>query len=306
MKRYKTLIIILLLSGIIPSYSNTQEIDLKKLLPGNNKIKGWKKQGKTELFEGESLYEYINGGAEIFHEYGFKKVLVQEYSDRDENSIMIEIFEMNSDENSYGIYSFRRDKSGELFDIGNGAIISSSYLFFWKANIYIVIYSFTEGFKDPLFSFARFIAGKINDSGEIPKIMSYLPKTDILPASKKYIKGPIAFANQQFISRQDIFEINSSKEIALAEYVVNNINLKLFLINYTQIKNASGLIEKIKNASGNNVNYKVKEHGRQLTIKDKSNNFIEVNFLQKWIILAVSKDEKLNTEFIKNINLPEV
>ncbi|MCK5095106.1 MAG: hypothetical protein KAR18_10290, partial [Spirochaetes bacterium] len=65
--------------------------DLNKYLPGTNEIREWKEDGSPCKYKGEDLYSYINGGAEIYHEYGFKQVIVQDYTRKNGKSIALEI-----------------------------------------------------------------------------------------------------------------------------------------------------------------------------------------------------------------------
>ncbi len=79
-----------------------QAISLHALI-SDNEIEDWKKQGASDLYRGEDLFHYINGGAEIYHEYGFEQVLVQDYANLNGKSISLEIFEMTTPESAFGI-----------------------------------------------------------------------------------------------------------------------------------------------------------------------------------------------------------
>jgi len=59
---------------------------------------------RFNVFDGNSLWGYINGGADIYLEYGFKQVLVQEISHKNSN-YKIEIYRMIDMESAYGIFS---------------------------------------------------------------------------------------------------------------------------------------------------------------------------------------------------------
>lgn len=59
---------------------------------------------RFNVFDGNSLWGYINGGADIYLEYGFEQVLVQEISHK-ENNYKIEIYRMIDMESAYGIFS---------------------------------------------------------------------------------------------------------------------------------------------------------------------------------------------------------
>ena len=48
------------------------------LLPESDVVQGWNKSEKTLIFQKENLFDYINGGAEIFHEFGLFKIIAKE------------------------------------------------------------------------------------------------------------------------------------------------------------------------------------------------------------------------------------
>ena len=87
-------------------------------------IGSWSADGETEVYVGDDLFIYINGGAEIYHEYGFVQVSVQRYV-RGEDSISVEIYAMDGD--AFGIYSFARSSGGRAVDLGNGGTSADYY-----------------------------------------------------------------------------------------------------------------------------------------------------------------------------------
>jgi Family of unknown function (DUF6599) len=64
---------------------------------------GWAKAGPPVVFRGGNLFDYIDGGAEIFLEFGFDSLLVQDYRHED-SEIVLELFRMESPESALGIY----------------------------------------------------------------------------------------------------------------------------------------------------------------------------------------------------------
>ena len=66
---------------------------ITRLLPSEFVAKGWTPQGTPRLYGGASLYDFINGGAEIFFEYGFRNVVYQGYEMND-SFMGVEIYEV--------------------------------------------------------------------------------------------------------------------------------------------------------------------------------------------------------------------
>jgi len=61
----------------------------------------------NRIYEGSSLWGYINGGADIYLEYGFDKVLVQDIN-RNEKNYKIDIYFMEDSAAAFGIFSVSR------------------------------------------------------------------------------------------------------------------------------------------------------------------------------------------------------
>ena len=75
-------------------------------------ISGWHQEYEPEIFVGDSLFELINGGAEVYHRFGFVRALATQYADDAGRSISLEVFEMKDVEGAGSIYSDKTGGSG--------------------------------------------------------------------------------------------------------------------------------------------------------------------------------------------------
>ncbi len=80
--------------------SNAQEPEFK--LDKKDVLPGW--VASERVYNDSALMGYMNGGADLFLEYGVKKLTVQQVVFRSTFHI-VEIYEMNNITNAYGIYS---------------------------------------------------------------------------------------------------------------------------------------------------------------------------------------------------------
>jgi hypothetical protein len=62
---------------------------------------------ETQTYDGGSLWGYMDGGADLYLEYGFQKLISQTVTYNDV-SFQVDIFEMNSPLSAFGIYSVNR------------------------------------------------------------------------------------------------------------------------------------------------------------------------------------------------------
>jgi hypothetical protein len=92
----------LVLLLLIPVFAHPQPAP--SLLPGE----GGGHIIRTESYQGRSLSGYMNGGAELFHEYGFLALSVQVVVVDSAGEITVEIFRMSSSRAAFGIYSVSR------------------------------------------------------------------------------------------------------------------------------------------------------------------------------------------------------
>jgi len=68
---------------------------------------------QAKYFEGGALWGHINGGADLYLEYGFNRLLFQEILFKEIN-FRVEIYIMNDPEAAFGVYSINHYKCGEI------------------------------------------------------------------------------------------------------------------------------------------------------------------------------------------------
>jgi hypothetical protein len=84
---------------------------------------------KEREFKGEALYGYMNGGSELFFEYGFESLISKEVIYNGEK-YTVDIFDMDSPINAFGVYSvhiFKPKKVDYLLTNINGYDCLTTY-----------------------------------------------------------------------------------------------------------------------------------------------------------------------------------
>ena len=71
-------------------------------------IKGWKQSGEVQTFAPKTLYEYINGAADLYLMYDFEELKVEEYQNEKKASVTVEIYRHKTPTHAFGIYSQER------------------------------------------------------------------------------------------------------------------------------------------------------------------------------------------------------
>lgn len=206
------------------------DTNLEKYLPQT--VKGWKISEEDQHFDQRTLYNYINGGAELYLSYGFVKLISRTYEMSNQPKITVDIFDMNTPQNAFGVFSHSREKEDGQF--GQGSQYSFGLLLFWKSQFYISILASpeTEESKEAVFHLAQIIDDSIQEEGQLPEIMNFLPAKSLIKESIKYFRHHVWLNSYYFISDQNIFHIDQETEAILAKYNIEDHKPILLLIKY--------------------------------------------------------------------------
>lgn len=126
-------------------------------------ISGWHQEYEPEIYVGDSLFELINGGAEVYHRFGFVQALAAQYADNSGRSLSLEVFEMKDIEGAKSIYSDKTGGSGEPLQIGDEAAGEDYYLNFRSGRFLVTITGFDSEpeTSEGILLLARAVAAKL-------------------------------------------------------------------------------------------------------------------------------------------------
>jgi hypothetical protein len=186
--------------------ANSQPEGLETLLP--DRVGDWARHQAVLMYAGDDLFTYINGGAEIYQEFGFVRVVVQDYKSSGGGTISLEIYEMADPESSYGMYTFKRSPQGESFDVPGGeARLEDYYLNLWKGEYLVTLTGFdqTEATILGLKALARDVEQRIAVTSPAPELVKRLPEEQLVEGSVKYFMGPLALFNSHRFAAENLF-----------------------------------------------------------------------------------------------------
>ncbi|GET21359.1 DUF6599 family protein [Prolixibacter denitrificans] len=100
----------------------SQAIAADKVALNNDEFPGLKAT-ETKTYDGGSLWGYMDGGADLYLEYGFQKLTSQAVTCND-ITFQVDIFEMNNPLSAFGIYSVNRFRCR----VGSDTLVSNDCL----------------------------------------------------------------------------------------------------------------------------------------------------------------------------------
>jgi len=204
--------------------------EFDKILPET--IGEYKKAGPPVLYTPENLSSYIDGGAELYISYNFKNALSLKYVDPAENEITVDIFDMGTSFDAFGVFAHTREAIET--DFGQGSEYAAGLLTFWKDRYYISILAYPEtpAKKEIVFKLGRAIAGAITGEGPLPPILALLPAENLLPETVRYFHHYIWLNSFYFVSDENVLDIGNDTPAALAKYRQAGSTSFLLLVRY--------------------------------------------------------------------------
>ncbi len=158
-------------------------------LPDEVFLQDWVREGAVETYTPDNLFEYINGEAELFHDYNFQVVATAYYVHRDnqQQAFSVDIYTMGSPLDAFGIYSMYRQPNMQFESIGAEAMIASTALRFYKGRHFVQISTgvLDREVQKVLRQCAVMVAERIPEA-ELPESVNWLPQSNRVPHSLAY------------------------------------------------------------------------------------------------------------------------
>ena len=208
---------------------------------------GWKWDGKEMNYNSRTIFDYMDGAAELYLAYRFQSLAVGRFEKPGQPPIMVEAFEMESSEDSYGVFSFERQD--EDAGIGQGSEFGGGLLRFWKGKYFVSVYAEGESpeAQPVILSLGRELASSIKMSGPAPKLIRYLPD-GFIEKSVRYLRSHVLLNQRFFVAHKNIFNLSRETEAGLAQYLQGKQKSHLLLIRYPSEKQAEEALQSFKKA----------------------------------------------------------
>jgi hypothetical protein len=167
----------------------SETTDLSKLLPASDEIPLWRLDGEPLTYTEDDLWEYIDGAADNFLAFEFRRVIAQDYVSDAGEGLKVEIYEHSNPLMAYGIYAQMRNPGLTFQRIGNEAFSDEYSMNFWKNRFFVRIAVFEPGdaLHGALESFANAIAAKIEEGAALPAEATVFPEEGLVPNDTRYL-----------------------------------------------------------------------------------------------------------------------
>jgi len=225
---------IFLIGGLVFFMAEKSHADSLEILGSKlpDRVMGWRAEPKDHFFDRETIFDYINGAGEVYRAYNFQRCLSRRYLMTGGPAIVLDIFDMRSSEDAFGV--FTHDQDGDSLDVGQGALYRPGWLSFWKDRFFVSIYSEEETAlaEKAVRMLGKTVASHILSEGPKPRILSELPAEGLQPKTVRYLHHPDILNYHFYISDENILNLAPGTEAALGEYRRKEAYARFLLVRY--------------------------------------------------------------------------
>jgi len=132
-------VFVITMSAPVPIFAADDSI--KNTLPTPGFDPDWVMKDRVTLYNNETLFEHINGEADLYFPYGFDMLATATYVNKKDPELwlVVDVYRMGSLLNAFGIYSNYRRADAAGAAIGAEGFVSTSQLMFYQDRYFVRI-----------------------------------------------------------------------------------------------------------------------------------------------------------------------
>jgi hypothetical protein len=178
----------------------------------------WKASGQDAVYDRKTLYDYMDGGAEVYLAFDFREVFVRKYADASENELNLDIYDMGSPAEAFGMFSC--DRQDPEVGIGQGSEYGPGLLRFWRGRYFvsITVSGNEEKAEKAVLMMGKAVAPLLGPDGALPDMIKLLPSAGLQAERTAYFHNHVHLSNRYFVASENILNLDERTECLFAEY----------------------------------------------------------------------------------------
>jgi hypothetical protein len=196
-------------------------------------VAGWHGTGDWEVYDTDTIYDYIDGHAEVYMAYGLRRCLSRRYAGPEgEPDIVLDLFEQASPADAFGV--FTHDRDGDDVDIGQGGLFRQGWLSFWKGHWFGSVYAEgeSEASREAVLALGRAAAAAISEIGEVPPLVAELPEEGLDPRSVRFLHTQEILNGVVYLGYENALRFGPEVDAVVGRYQRPDGGAWLLLVDY--------------------------------------------------------------------------
>jgi Family of unknown function (DUF6599) len=201
------------------------------LLPPAGAVAGWQRDGQVRTYNRGTLYDFMDGAADLYFTYGFEQLAVAHYVHPEAGSLQVEVYRVATDADAYGLYTYT--SFGEPIAMGvDGELDGGNRLAFWQARTFVQVIAREQVPGDVLRGMATAVASALPPGSQRPSLVDHLPQGGLRTGSVRFFREKMALDNLLWLGAQDPLALGPDVEGIIAGYDLAGQPVELVLIAY--------------------------------------------------------------------------
>jgi len=170
-------------------------LELETLLPEPSSLEGWQvAEGPSSLVP-DNLWEYLNGGAPRYEDYGFQRLLHIRYQRGEDPlaSVVVDVYDMGTELGAFGIYRSIRPSEAVVRTWGAEGYRSGTVAAAWKGSVFVHVAS--DDNRPELIEAMEMLVSRICEEAKggvvPPPILNPLPPEGRVPYSERFVASDL-------------------------------------------------------------------------------------------------------------------
>ena len=174
-------------------------------------IDGWENPETVDVYSPETLWDIINGAADVFMAFDFRELYWGEYAKSGDTDVYIvmEIYRQGNPIMAFGVYSQERPVTPDLIDAGVQGYAGPGFLNFFVADCYVKIRSHdrSDATASAMKKMAEHVSDILDPDPKFPPIVDMLPEEHKVSLSEEFINTNFlghTFLSGAFVSSYNV------------------------------------------------------------------------------------------------------
>jgi hypothetical protein len=202
-------------------------------------VMAWSKAGDDRIYTPQTIFDYINGGAEVYRAYNMRQCLSRRYTAAQRPAIVLDVFDMGTSQDAYGV--FTHDPAGEVVALGQDGRLRPGWANFWKDRFFVSIYAEEEtaAAQKAVQTLGEKVDALIAKRGARPEIIDRLPPQGLQTMSIRYLHHPVILNYHYYLSDENLLKLSADTQAVLAGYERADGQALILLVSYPDTDAAS-------------------------------------------------------------------
>jgi hypothetical protein len=210
---------------------------------------GWHVSGSTKTSKDPAVADSVN--AALLKEYGLTDFESGTYTRDDGRKVVIKAIRFADASGAYGAFTYYKMPQMLKESIPDQASSLNERVLFYRGNILVdaVFEKLSAMSAAELRDLSETLPRPAGNTGNLPSLPQYLPKSDYVKNTAKYVVGPVGLEKIGAPLSAQLVDFNSSAEVALGTYQTADGVATLMLIAYPTPQLAAEHLRKIDAAN---------------------------------------------------------